>query len=222
MGEVPCWTAGPEGPDREEKWEGAEALSSGSQQTILAAPGTQGRRSIFPQNVAFQLPCFLSSCACLNSSVQSGFNFVECGVSERQLPLLVECLHRHPHHWKLPEEPRRGQHWPRNCRPMRSSKFPQFRVQPRPIHRKKQFLTARKAAISLPTAGNCPCKAYKNTHPQSHPITKASSGLVPLLLGPRLPVSTLPSTCIQGPPLGDPLPSPPSSRTGGGTDPRTV
>lgn len=71
------------------------------------------------------------------------------------------------------------------------------------VHREKQFLTARMTAISPPTAGNCPCKASKNTYTLTqHPISKVSFGLLPLLLGPGLPISTLPSTRAEGPVRG--------------------
>ena len=45
-------------------------------------------------NVAFQLPCFLSPCAYLNSSAKwVNLAELEKSVSAHRLPLLVQCLH---------------------------------------------------------------------------------------------------------------------------------
>lgn len=81
--------------------------------------------------MAVQLLLLSEFCA-LILSLQNGVNLGKQGklVLARRLPLLIKRVHSHPQHWKLLEEPRRGRHWPRNCRSGSSSRFPIGRVQP--------------------------------------------------------------------------------------------
>ena len=108
-------------------------------------------------------------------------------VSARRLPLLVKHRHSRPQHWKLPEEPRRGQHRPRNCRSGPSSKLPPARLQPGIPSVGKSSSPQQGWQLFPPTAGNHPCKASKHSGPRTlHPCCCSQPGCVG-----QAPASTL-------------------------------
>lgn len=101
----------------------------GSHQTILARQAQHlSTEPSFPASLLSELLRLFTK-----QLFAKWVNLAERGKSDsaRRLPLLVKCPHGHPQHWKLLEEFRRGQQWTRDCKPGSSSKFPQFRAQPR-------------------------------------------------------------------------------------------